>query len=226
MSTKAVIVVGAGGHGYVVADALLAAGVQVLGFIDEDTTRHGDQLLGLPILGGDRTLERHAPGDVRLANGIGGIGGIGAVGASRAAGEAGLRERVQLRLEGHGWAFAGVRHPSAIVAPSAQVDGSAQLLAGSVVQPGARIGRGAIVNTRSVVEHDSVVGAFAHVAPGAVLCGGVVLGDGVHVGAGAVVRQGVRIAAGAVIGVGAAVVCDCGGGTWVGVPARPVGGKA
>lgn len=217
MNTRPVIVVGAGGHGCVVADALLAAGAQVLGFVDEDTARHGGQMLGLPILGGDRALEHHAPGDVHLANGIGGVG------SSRAAG---LRERVQRKLEARRWVFVGVRHPSAVVAASAQVDDTAQLLAGSVVQPGARIGRGAIVNTRSVVEHDAVVGDFAHVAPGAVLCGNVVVGDGVHVGAGAVVRQGLRIAAGTVIGVGAAVVCDCSGGTWVGVPARQREGKS
>ncbi|MBK9135499.1 MAG: acetyltransferase [Betaproteobacteria bacterium] len=220
MSGWPVIVVGAGGHGCVVADALLATGVQVLGFIDEDEARHGSHCIGLPVLGGDRTLERHVPEALRLANGIGGVGGV------RAAGEPGRRESVQRRLETRGWIFLGVRHPSAIVAPSAAVDESAQLLAGSVVQPGARVGRGAIINTRSVVEHDSVVGAFAHVAPGAVLCGGVVLGDGVHVGAGAVVRQGLRIAASTVIGVGAAVVRDCSGGTWVGVPARRRGSLA
>lgn len=223
MSGRPVIVIGAGGHGFVVADALLAAGVQVLGFVDEDKSRHGQQLAGLPVLGGDESLARHAPEHVRLANGIGGVGNASDPGK---AAEGTARERLQRRFEAEGWTFCGVRHPSAIVSPRAQVDESAQLLAGSVVQPGARIGRGAIVNTRAVVEHDVVVGDFAHVAPGAVLCGNVVLGHGVHVGAGAVVRQGLRLAAGTVVGVGAAVVCDCGGGTWVGVPARQREGKA
>lgn len=209
-----VIVVGAGGHGRVVADALLAAGVEVIGFVDADASRHGQQVLGLPVLGGDDALVARGADRSRLVN------GIGSVGRRQAIGVPGAREQAQRRLEGQGWRFRGVRHPSALVSPRAQVDETAQLLAGAVVQPGARIGRGAIVNTRSVVEHDVVVGDYAHVAPGAVLCGDVVVGEGAHIGAGAVVRQGLRVGPGTVVGVGAAVVCDCDGGTWIGVPAR------
>ncbi len=209
-STLPVIVVGAGGHAVVVADALLAASRTVLGFVDTDPALAGATRLGLPVLGGDGSLEAHGRAHVQLANGIGGVGGR----------EAGLRARVQARLEAAGWQFAGVRHPSAVVSAHARVDDSAQLLAGSVVQPGARIGRGAIVNTRAVVEHDARVGDFAHVAPGAVLCGNVTLGSGAHVGAGATVRQGVTLGDGVVVGVGAAVVADHAAGVLVGVPAR------
>lgn len=208
------LVVGAGGHGVVVADALLAAGRRVLGFIDEDRARHGQTLLGLPVLGGDEALEAHRASNVRLANGIGGVGGTG---------QPSRRAEVQRRLEARGHTFASVVHPSAIVSRHAEIGTGAQLLAGCVVQPLARIGRGAIVNTRAVVEHDVVLGDFAHVAPGAVLCGNVHVGEGAHVGAGAVVRQGLRLAPATVVGVGAAVVRDCAGGIWAGVPARLAG---
>lgn len=209
MKTLPVIVVGAGGHAVVVADALLAAGQAVLGFVDTSAAKAGTRLLGLPVLGDDDALREHTPQAVALANGIGGTGR-----------DAGLRARVQVRLEAAGWCFVTVRHPSAIVSAHADIGAGAQLLAGSVVQPGARIGRGAIVNTRAVVEHDARVGAFAHVATGAVLCGNVVLGDGVHVGAGATVRQGGVLGDGVVVGIGAAVVADHSAGVLVGVPAR------
>ncbi|MBI5720023.1 MAG: acetyltransferase [Burkholderiales bacterium] len=218
MADQPIIIIGAGGHATVVADALLAEGLQVLGFVDRDAALTGGRRLGLPVLGGDDVLAAYSRVEVRLVNGIGGTG------AGIVAGEAGLRERVQRRLEADGWHFGSVRHPDAVVSPHAQVEPGSQLMAGSVVQPGSRIGQGAIVNTRAVVEHDATVGAFAHIAPGAVLCGGVDVGEGAHVGAGAVVRQGVRIGAAAVIGVGAAVVRDCIGGVWAGVPARLVGG--
>ncbi len=212
MSSSAlpVIVVGAGGHAVVVADALLAAGRTVLGFVDAEASLAGATRLGLPVLGGDDVLEAHGRDRVELANGIGGVGGR----------DAGLRARVQARLEAAGWQFTGVRHPAAVVSAHAQVAAGAQLMAGSVVQAGARVGRGAIVNTRAVVEHDVQVGDFAHVAPGAVLCGNVTLGSGAHVGAGATVRQGVTLGGGVVVGIGAAVVADHAAGVLVGVPAR------
>lgn len=211
MNMQPIIVIGAGGHAVVVADALLAAGRKVLGFVDVDPRRLGTRPLGLPVIGDDLALQAHDCAEVALANGVGGVG--------RHA-DAGLRARVQTRLEGDGWSFVTVIHPSAVVSAHALVGPGSQLLAGSVVQPGAAIGRGAIINTRAVVEHDTRVGEFAHIAPGAVLCGNVVIGAGTHVGAGATVRQGVVLGDGVVVGVGAAVVDDFAHGVLVGVPAR------
>lgn len=208
----AVIVIGAGGHAVVVADALLAAGETVLGFTDADPQRHGQRLCGLPVLGDDATvLAAHRPDTTRLANGIGGVRGTA------------LRQRVQQRLQAQGWQFTGVRHPSAIVSPFARVGDGVQLLAASVVQAGAEIGAGCIVNTAAVVEHDCRLGEQVHVAPRALLCGEVELGARCHVGAGAVVRQGLRLGADTVVGAGAVVLKDfAGAGTLVGVPARPM----
>jgi sugar O-acyltransferase (sialic acid O-acetyltransferase NeuD family) len=217
MNALPVIIVGAGGHGLVVADALLAAGRRVIGFTDVDATRHGRHVAGLPVLGGDDALAAYAAGDVLLANGIGGVG--------RRGGEP-LRRRVQERLSHAGWHFTGVRHPSAIVSELATVEPTAQLLAASIVQPGARVGAGAIVNTAAVVEHDASVGAWTHVAPRALLCGDVHVGEMSHVGAGAVVRQGLRLGARTTVGAGAVVLRDFpGDGVLVGVPAAAMEAK-
>lgn len=211
MNATPVIVIGSGGHAAVVADALLAAGRNVLGFTDTDASRHGVRLCGLLVLGDDSVLDVHAPASVELANGIGGTGaGAGAA----------LRRKVQRGLEAGGWRFAAVRHPSAVVSPFAQVGASAHLLAASVVQAGAVVADGCIVNTAAVIEHDVVLGEFVHVACGAVLCGNVRVGALGHVGAGSVVRQGVTLGDHTVVGAGAVVVADfAGGATLVGVPA-------
>lgn len=216
MSLPAVIVVGAGGHGVVVADALLAAGRQVLGFVDPDPAIRGTRPLGLPVLGGDDALGGLFDTPVELANGVGGSGTLATIAGGT------LRRRVQRRLEASGWKFTTVCHPRATVSVHAELQAGAQVFAGAVVQPAACIAGGAIVNTGAVVEHHCQVGAFAHVAPGAVLCGNVVVGEEAHVGAGAVVRQGVKLAARIVVAAGAAVVCDVAGGAVAGVPARPL----
>lgn len=208
------IVVGAGGHAVVVADALLAAGERVLGFTDANAALHGRTLCGLPVLGDDHALDAHTPQTLTLANGIGGVGS--------ARGEP-LRRRVQQHLAARGWQFVAVRHPSAVVSPFARIGAASQLLAASVVQPGAEIGEGAIVNTAAVIEHDVDLGAWVHVAPRALVCGSVKIGAHSHIGAGAVVRQGLRLGVDTVVGAGAVVVNDfVGGGMLVGVPARLV----
>lgn len=211
-----VIVIGAGGHARVVADALLCAGATVIGFTDADPATWGRMQAGVPVLGGDDVLRQHDARTVRLVNGLGMID----------ARSSALRRRVQEELMSRGWAFAAVRHPSAIISPRAQVSGDAQVLAGAVVQPGASIGVGSIVNTRAVVEHDTCVGDWSHVAPGAVICGDARIGMHTHVGAGATVRQGVHIGDRCLIGIGAAVVADqATASTVAGVPARPFESK-
>lgn len=205
----AVLIVGAGGHAKVVADALLAAGERVLGFTDADKARHGQTLCGLPVLGDDSVLEAHSPQAVQLANGIGGVGSVGA------------RRSAQQRLQARGWRFVTVKHPTALVSPFARIGDSVQLLAASVVQAAASIGEGCIVNTAAIVEHDVTLDDWTHVAPRAVICGGAVIGAGSHIGAGAVVLQGLQLGRGTVIGAGAVVVRDFAGeGLLVGVPAR------
>jgi sugar O-acyltransferase (sialic acid O-acetyltransferase NeuD family) len=213
IATTPVIVVGAGGHALVVADALLAAGTPVLGFTDAAAHRCGERCLGdLVVIGDDDALSEHDPSQILLVNGLGGI---------LANGPTCLRVRVQERLEAAGWRFVGVRHPSAVISPFAGIDATAQVMAGAVIQPHSSVGRGAIVNTGAVIEHDVDLGAWVHVAPRAVVCGNVRLGAGTHVGAGSVIRQGVSLGAGVIVGVGAAVVRDqAGAAILAGVPAR------
>ena len=209
--TGPLVVIGAGGHARVTADALLASGQAVAGFIDADPKLHGTVILGLSVLGGEDLLMRPPFADSVLVNGIGGTGVGGAPS---------LRRYVQERLERAGRTFAGVRHPASIVSPFAAINATAQLFAASVVQLGARIGKGCIVNTGAIIEHDCDVGGFTHCAPGSLVCGDVRLGEDSHVGAGAVIRQGVRLGGGTVVGAGAVVVRDYEGrGPLCGVPA-------
>lgn len=210
--SQPVIIIGAGGHAAVIADALLVGGIEVIGFTDLDPSRHGNRHCGLPVLGDDEgALSGYRQGSVLLANGIGGIRSTE------------LRRNTQMRLQQLGWRFGTVRHPSAIVSPRARISGGVQLLAGSIVQTGADIGPGSIVNTGAVIEHDCEVGGFVHAAPRSLLCGDVKVGPGSHIGAGAVVKQGLRLGPNTLIGAGAVVVKDfAGDGMLVGAPARVV----
>ena len=213
--TTAIIIIGAGGHARVLADALLLSGQSVLGFTDKDASLHGTSFLGLPVLGSDElVLASRSPRDTLLVNGIGGAAGTA------------LRRRIQRELESRDWRFTSVRHPSAIVSPHAVIGHATQILANGVVQPGARLGPGTIVNTGAIVEHDCDVGDQVHVAPRALLCGDVRIGQYSHIGAGAVVRQGVTLGPETIVAAGAVVVANSEGRcTLKGVPARADGGR-
>ena len=206
-----ILIIGAGGHAKVVADALRAAGEHILGFADENPAKHGTQVLGLPVLGSDEVIKARLTDEIRLANGIGSVGSLVP------------RRDVYLRFHGLGYTFVTVVHPRAVVAAAAELEEGAQVMAGAVVQPGATVGVNSIINTGAIVDHDCVIGRHCHIAPGCVLSGGVAIADECHIGTGASVRQGVNLGIRTVVGAGAAVVSDFSGNSTVaGVPARIV----
>lgn len=215
--TLPVIIIGAGGHATVLAEALYEAGTEILGFTDADSRLHDTYRLGIPVLGGDQVLASWSPDRVRLVNGLGFIAGSGRSAA---------RALVQQHLQSLGWIFAKVIHPSALVSRKATLAGDTQVLAGAIIQPAAEIGSGTIINTAAIVEHGAFIGDWCHVATRATLCGQTRIGNGCLIGAGAVLRQSVVLGGDTIVGAGAVVLRDSAGGeTLCGVPARPVGVK-
>jgi sugar O-acyltransferase (sialic acid O-acetyltransferase NeuD family) len=179
--TRALVLIGAGGHGTVVLEVLLVTGQQVLGVCDPALPRGASGPLGQTVLGGDEAVATLSPDEVLLVNGVGSIGLPTA------------RDEVFRRFAARGYRFATVVHPGALVSPHAVLEEGCQLMAGAVVQCGARVGADSIVNTRASVDHDSTLGRSVHVAPGAILCGEVRVGDLCHIGAGATVLQNVTL---------------------------------
>ncbi|SDG53103.1 NeuD/PglB/VioB family sugar acetyltransferase [Roseospirillum parvum] len=198
------LVLGAGGHGRVVADLLLALRASVLGFLDPGLAPGEPVGLGLVCLGDDGCLTdpRYAPGAVYVANGIGSLPG-----------QAAPRRQAFARLAESGHLCPPLIHPMACLAHQVAVGDGAQVMAGAVLQTGARIGHGSIVNTGARVDHDCRIGAHVHLAPGVVLSGAVGVGEGAHLGTGCAVIQTITIGAGAVVAAGATVRRDLPPGT-------------
>lgn len=209
--TQSAIIIGAGGHGKVLADALRALGHPVLGFADTNPEKWNTTVLGLRILGGDDAVSRQPTDSVLLVNGVGSAGSLAA------------RRATYLRFTELGYRFMTVVHPRATVARSARVGDGVQVMAGAVVQADARLGDNTIINTGAIVDHDCIIGRHCHIAPGCALSGGVEIADECHVGTGVSIRQGVVLGARTIVGAGAAIVSDFPGEcTLAGVPARPV----
>lgn len=185
------IIIGAGGHGKVVADAANRECI----FLDDNQALGGtagtiDQLSEIQN-DGDEVIV--AIGDNKKRMEV--IGGISSI--------------------------ATIIHPSAVISISASVGGGSVVFAKVVVNVNAIIGRGCILNTASTIDHDCILGDGVHISPGAHLGGDVVVGGCSWVGIGASVKHGVSIGKNVIVGAGAAVVCDIPDGvTVVGVPAK------
>jgi len=201
-----ILVLGAGGHGKVVADILCRAGTPAMGFLDDDPETWGTTRLGLPVLGGIPTYREHMPGGLVL-----GVGDIAA------------RKAIVDSLGGDArdlWCNA--IHPRAIVARSVRLGSGITVVAGAVVNPDSVLGDHSVVNTGATVDHDCVLGDFAHIGPGAHLAGGVRVGRDAFIGIGASITQGIEIGEGAIVGAGSVVIDHVPSHVTVkGVPARP-----
>jgi len=202
-----ILIIGAGGHGQVVADifrTLCPAGD--LGFLDDDRRHHGLSYVETPVIGGVNRVHDVAHDAVVVA-----------------LGDNAVRARVFATLAAAGEQFATAMHPRSIVARDVEIGDGSMISAGAIVNTGSTIGRNVIVNTGATVDHHTVVGDHVHIAPGVHMGGDVRIGEGALVGIGAVVLPRVTIGAWSTVGAGAVVTRDVLPGTTViGIPARAV----
>lgn len=112
-------------------------------------------------------------------------------------------------------------HPSAIISGYATIADGCVVMANAVVNPFAVVGQTCIINTGAVVEHDCLLADGVHLSPNSAIAGGSQIGECAWLGIGAVTRQLVSVGAGATIGAGATVVANVAANTIVmGTPAK------
>jgi len=174
---------GAGGHARLLYEVRYALGDRFTGYIDPEPCAW---LTGLRHIRQDSDA---SPADGALVIGIAGVT------------PAMLARRLSLvnHYRDRGFAIQTVRHASAILSPSAEIDDGAQILAGSIVQPAARLAFASILNTGAILEHDATVGQGSHIGPGARVLGGAVIGETCMIGAGAVILPGIQVPSGTTV---------------------------
>lgn len=198
-----VIIIGASGHGKVVADIVLKNGNEVVGFLDDNPSL-GETFAGFPVLGKCMDAVKYPNCSFLIA-----------------IGNANVREKLSTALDVQ-WTKA--IHPAAVISSiGVEIGEGTVVMANAVINSDAKIGKHCIINTASVVEHDNVIDDYAHISVGAKVAGTVHVGRKTWVGIGASVSNNLTICDDVMIGAGAAVVKDISAsGTYVGVPARRV----
>lgn len=198
---KRLIIMGASGHGKVVADIAKLNGYTEIVFLDNDPSIK--ECCCYPVLGPDE-MTSVLEGDIFCA-----------------VGNNSVRKRLMNREARR--IFPVLIHPDAVVAENVEIGEGSVVMAGAVINPGVIIGRGCIVNTASSIDHDCIVGDYSHISVGAHLCGTVNVSGSTWVGAGSTISNNISVCAGVTIGAGAVVIKDIDeSGTYVGVPARKI----
>ena len=186
-----VIVMGAGGHGRSVAEAIVLSGrYRLIGFVD-DGAAPGCEIWGYPVLGATAELgstrELADAAVVAIGNNI-------------------VREKLHARVREVGFSLVTVVHPKAFVSPSAVIDDGCTIMAGAVIGTAARLGEGVIVNCGATVDHHCKVESFGHLGVNACMAGGSVLGHGAWIQAGCALGYGVVVERWAILAPGEARV--------------------
>lgn len=194
------VVIGAGGHGRVIADIALKNGYLDIFFADDNAVGTN---MGFPIICTSADVEQQDNGKTDF---------IIAIGDNR------IRKKIAERYQLN---WATLVHPSAQIGANVKIGSGTVVMAGAIINSCAQVGKHCIINSSSVIEHDNVVESYAHISPKAALGGAVHVGECTHIGIGATVKNNISICNNCLIGAGAVVVDSITeSATYIGVPAR------
>lgn len=200
-----IALLGASGHGKVVADAAVMAGWKEVVFFDDAWP--GVSSVGpWSVIGNSQCIIDN----ISKYDGV-----IVAIGDNV------IRLEKLTLFQELGLPLVTIIHPSSIISQFARLGNGSVVCAGAIINPFAEIGCGSIINTAASIDHDCKIADGVHVSPAAHLGGGVQVGKSTWIGLGASIKQCIRIGDNSVVGMGAVVVRDVPSGvTVVGVPAR------
>ncbi len=204
-------IIGASGHGKVVADIALSSGKwQEITFFD-DAYPNIKKVECWDVLGTT---------DYLIENALEFDGIIVAIGDNK------IRLAIFKKLEHKECGnIITLIHRDATVCSSVKIGAGTVVMAGAIVNAFSSLGKGCIINSNSVVEHDCVLSDGVHISPGAILTGAVSIDSCSWVGAGAIVIQQLKIGSNITIGAGSCVINDIADeGVYAGSPARKLTG--
>lgn len=192
-------IIGASGHGKVVADIAEKCGYDEIEFLDDNES--------IDCCGKWRVVSPSSDA-ATVQNDL-----------FIAIGDARIRSQLMERFSDKH--FPVLIHPSAVIADDVEIGEGSVVMAGAVINPSVTIGRGCIVNTCSSVDHDCLLGDYVHLAVGAHLSGTVSIGNRTWIAIGACISNNVCICGDCIIGAGAVVIGDIAQpGVYIGIPAK------
>lgn len=188
MQTLAIL--GASGHGKVVADIAIAYGWKHIIFFDDmfPALKHNSkwQVVG--------TINDYFDSSARYE------GVIVAIGDNK------TRMSLTNKLMSAGLPLQTVYHPSAVISPSAKIGIGSVIMPQAVLNADVTIGNACIINTGATVDHDSQLGDGVHISPGVNIAGNVKICDCAWLGIGSSISNNLVIGTNSIVGAGCVVI--------------------
>jgi len=148
---EGIVIIGAGGHGKVIADAVIKAGKYDLkGFVDAKLT------VGTKVFGDYEIIASQENIGTLINNSTRFIIGIG---------NNEVRKKIQEQLSSS-ISWATVVHPSAVISYNVIIGEGSVVLANSVINADSNIGIFTIVDSGTIVDHECMIGDFSHLSIG------------------------------------------------------------
>ncbi len=194
------MIIGASGHGKVIADIAVKCGYKNIAFVDDNAV---GECMGFPIIGTRDNFNQANDGNTDFIIGIGN------------------NQIRKMFAENYCLNWITLIHPSAQIGIDVQIGIGTVVMANAVINSGTSIGKHSIINSAAVIEHDNILGDYVHISPNAALAGTVHVGDDTHIGIGATVKNNINICSKCTIGAGAVIVKNITeSDIYAGVPAR------
>ncbi|MFZ7109039.1 NeuD/PglB/VioB family sugar acetyltransferase [Avibacterium avium] len=198
LSNKKLVIIGASGHGKVVADIAKLTGYSEILFLDDNESIK--ECNGYPVIGKTELLET-LDNDIFIA-----------IGNNK------IRRELIKNLQNK--KLVTLIHPNAIITKDTKIGKGTVIMAGAVINSNCSIGEGVIINTSSSIDHDCYIGNYTHASVGCHIAGTVDIGQNCWLGIGSIVSNNITICDDSIIGAGAVVIKNIEkAGTYVGVPA-------
>ncbi|MEC2054495.1 acetyltransferase [Peribacillus psychrosaccharolyticus] len=200
------LIIGASGHGKVVADIALKMNKwKSVAFLDDN--ENIESTMGIEVIGKSSEAVKY----LKNSDIFVGVGNNN------------IREKIQRKLEAEGASIPIIIHPTSVIGNQVELSSGIVVMAGAVINCCSKIGKGCIINTGATIDHDNIIEEFVHISPGTHLAGTVRIGKSSWLGIGSIVNNNINITSNCKIGSGTVVVKNITeAGTYIGVPARRV----
>ena len=139
------ILIGAGGHGKVVLDAVLSnlnTDIKIIGFLDDGNIK---KIYGIKKIGNIKDFVNYTNKKFHIA-----------LGNNK------FREKIAKELGED--KLISITHKTAYVSSMSNIGNGTYIGAMAVINPECEIGKGCIINTGTIVEHNSCIGDYSHLS--------------------------------------------------------------